>query len=370
MKTLPVILALLLYLAGNLYIFLRLWQALPCHHPLLKWGIITGGTLLATSILLAFLLSSILSTSLAGILYSLGTTWIFIFLYLLLATLARDLFLWIDDRVHLLPDFPSKPRVTYLVATAIVVAALLGGHACYLLKKRVELTVDTGKLPPGESIKLVLVSDLHLGHNTGARELARWVDLVNAEYPDVILIAGDIIDSDPRPLEESRAWEWLQRLEARWGVYACPGNHEYIANIDRSLRLLRQAGIRVLRDTVINVAGAFLLVGRDDRQNPRRASLQELTRDLDRDALPVVLLDHQPFHLREAVASGVDLQLSGHTHHGQVWPINWITDHVFELAHGYKQDGRAHFYVTSGIGLWGGKFRVGTRSEYVVIHLK
>jgi predicted MPP superfamily phosphohydrolase len=125
----------------------------------------------------------------------------------------------------------------------------------------------------------------------------------------------------------------------------------------------------VARDTALVVGGAFTLVGRDDRSNPRRAALRELTRDVDR-ALPLIVLDHQPYRLDEAVEQGVDLQLSGHTHRGQVWPFSWITDRLFELSHGHELRGTTHLHVTSGIGLWGGKFRVGTRSEYLVIHLK
>ncbi|MDR2413506.1 MAG: metallophosphoesterase, partial [Odoribacteraceae bacterium] len=122
-------------------------------------------------------------------------------------------------------------------------------------------------------------------------------------------------------------------------------------------------------DSVAGVDNAFYLVGRDDRQNPRRAALRALTDTLER-SRPVIVLDHQPARLDEAVDAGVDLQLSGHTHEGQVWPVSWITHRVFELARGYKQKGNTRFYVSSGIGLWGGKFRVGTRSEYVVIHLR
>ncbi|MDR2413714.1 MAG: metallophosphoesterase, partial [Odoribacteraceae bacterium] len=232
MKTLPVLIVLLLYAGGNFYVFLRLWQVLPWHAPVTRWIVIAGGIFLSTAMILSFVLSGLLSTRLVGLLHVVGTTWIFVFLYLLMATLARDLFLWIDGRVHLLP-FPSRERVTYLVALLAVIAVLVGGHICYLHKRRVELTIDTGKLA-GREITLLLVSDLHLGHGIGNRELARWIEQINSERPDVVLVAGDVIDSDLRPLEERRAWEVLRRIDARCGVFACPGNHEYIAGIDRS----------------------------------------------------------------------------------------------------------------------------------------
>ncbi|MDR2131082.1 MAG: metallophosphoesterase [Odoribacteraceae bacterium] len=372
MRILPVIFVLLLYLSGNFYIFHRLWQLLPWHHPLVGGGFIVGGLFLASAIFLSFLLQDLLPAWLTGRLYVVGTTWVFVFLYLLMANGVRDLFLWVDGRWHLLPLSWSTGEgfrwITYVVATGVAAAVLVGGHVRYCIKERVEWSVDTGKIA-GESVKIVVISDLHLGYGIGRRELARWVELINAERPDVVLIAGDMVDHDIRPLEEQRLWEGLRRIEARWGVYACPGNHEYIAGIDKSLRFLEKAGIRVLRDSVVEVGGAFLLAGRDDRQNPGRASLRKLIGGLER-SKPLLLLDHQPVHLEEAVEQGVDLQFSGHTHRGQVWPVNWITDRLFEVSHGYKRKGNTRVYVTSGIGLWGGKFRIGTRSEYLVIRLQ
>jgi predicted MPP superfamily phosphohydrolase len=362
MKALPVIVVLALYAGGNVYVFQRLWQVLPCHSSLARWGFIAGASVLVASLALSFLLEGVGPSRLAGACYAAGTTWLFVFLYLLMATVARDLLHAADGWWHVLPS----RRVTYVVMAGVVAAVLVAGHARYLVKERVELTVDTGK---GVDAKMVFISDLHLGYNVGDRELERWVALVNAERPDVVLIGGDVVDNSLRPLEEGRAAATLRRLEARWGVHACPGNHEYIAGIDRAARFLERAGVHLLRDTVVEIGGAFRLAGRDDRQNRHRRPLHALLAGVDR-SLPLVVLDHQPYHLEEAVAGGVDLQLSGHTHRGQVWPVSWITDLLFEVSRGYRREGNTSVYVTSGLGLWGGKFRVGTRSEYVVIHLR
>ncbi|MDR1415580.1 MAG: metallophosphoesterase [Odoribacteraceae bacterium] len=365
MRTLFVIIALTLYLSGNFYVFYRLWQAFPWHAPLLKWGLVLGGTLLVTSMILSFLLSGALPGWLTGALYAVGTTWIFVFFYLLLATVARDIFLLTN---HLWHFTTVSPRVSYAIMASVVAAVLVAGHLRYLAKDRVELIAETGKTA-GNGLTLVFISDLHLGHGIGALELARWVDLINAEHPDAVLIGGDIIDNDIRPVEAGGAAEWLRKIQAPLGVYACPGNHEYISGVERSLRFISGAGVNVLRDTVVEVGNAFLLVGRDDRSNPRRAALSALLEGRDR-SLPIIVLDHQPMQLDEAARAGIDLQLSGHTHHGQVWPISWITSFLYELPHGYLRKGNTGIYVTSGIGLWGGKFRIGTRSEYVVIHLR
>jgi predicted MPP superfamily phosphohydrolase len=180
-----------------------------------------------------------------------------------------------------------------------------------------------------------------------------------------VLIAGDAIDNNLRPLIAGGLAESFRRIESRYGVFIAPGNHEYIAGIDESLSFFREDEVTVLRDSAALIGGRFYAVGRDDRRR-RRASLASLTAPLDR-SKPVVVLDHQPYHLEEAEQAGVDLQFSGHTHRGQVWPITWIVDSMFEKSYGFLQRGNTRYYITSGIGIWGGKFRIGTRSEYVVI---
>ena len=124
------------------------------------------------------------------------------------------------------------------------------------------------------------------------------------------------------------------------------------------------AGIHLLQDSAV-VVGDLCIIGRDDRMNIHRDSLGVLMKKADREKF-TILIDHQPYHLEQAERQGVDFQFSGHTHHGQVWPISWITEHVYECAFGPHQRGHTRYYVSSGMGIWGGKFRIGTRSEYVV----
>jgi predicted MPP superfamily phosphohydrolase len=196
-------------------------------------------------------------------------------------------------------------------------------------------------------------------------ELARWIDLVNAEKPDLVLIAGDIIDMSMRPLVEENMAEELRRIEAP--VYACLGNHEYYSGEPEAQRFYQEAGIHLLRDTSA-VVGDLCLLGRDDRSNLGRKDVAAIVRDADMQKY-TILLDHQPYHLERTERAGIDFQFSGHTHHGQVWPISWITDAIYECAFGPHQRGNTRYYVSSGIGIWGGKFRIGTRSEYVVATL-
>ena len=110
-------------------------------------------------------------------------------------------------------------------------------------------------------------------------------------------------------------------------------------------------------------------MGRDDRMNRRRRPLKDLVASADKSKY-LILLDHQPYHLEQAEREGIDFQFSGHTHHGQVWPISWITDMMYECAFGTYQRSSTNYYVSSGMGIWGGKFRIGTHSEYLVLTIE
>lgn len=195
------------------------------------------------------------------------------------------------------------------------------------------------------------------------------MDIINAEHPDLILIAGDIIDISVRPLLEERAAEEFHRFKA--SVYACLGNHEYYSGSSAAQQFYNDAGIHLLRDSVARIGG-ISIIGRDDRTNMRRKPLADIMKQAGIDTTTdfTLLLDHQPYHLEEAETCGVDFQFSGHTHHGQVWPVSWITDAIYEDAFGPLTKGGTKYYVSSGMGIWGGKFRIGTRSEYVVLTIE
>ena len=191
--------------------------------------------------------------------------------------------------------------------------------------------------------------------------------MINEQKPDLILIGGDLIDNSVVPLYTEKMSEELSELKAPMGIYMVPGNHEYISGIDESARFIKSTPIQLLIDSVVTLPNG-ILIGRDDRHNPSRRSLQELMENIDK-SRPIILLDHQPYNLTDAEAAGIDLQFSGHTHHGQVWPMSLVTDYIYEQSHGYRQWGDTHIYVSSGLSLWGPPFRIGTESEMVVFEL-
>ena len=351
----------LLPLLGLAYCGWHVWALLPL--PRLWRAIIVG--LCIGSFLLMFLNLSRQTDRMplwvARLCYDVGNSSLFVMLYLVIFFLVLDL----GRLVRLVPGaWLHHNFYTSVILIVGLFFIFLLGNMNYRHKVREELQVTTTK-SFSRPLRLVMASDLHLGYHNPRRELARWVDMINAEQPDVVLIAGDIIDMSMRPLVEERMAEEFHRLQAP--VFACLGNHEYFSGGQRAMQFYQDAGIHLLRDSCAEV-GSLLIIGRDDRMNPHRKPLEGIL-PADHASHFTIVLDHQPYHLEEAEQAGIDFQLSGHTHRGQVWPISWITDHVYECSHGSWQRGQTRYYVSSGIGIWGGKFRIGTQSEYVVLQI-
>lgn len=334
--------------------FARLWKALAV--------LLMAGSFLLLFFVLRRQLDNY-SLPVAQVLYDVGTSSVFVMLYLVMIFLLLDL----GRLVHLVPR--SLLFNNWQMALGIFVlifAIFLYGNIHYYNKVRVALELTSSK-PLPKDYRVVMLSDLHLGYHNPRQEFARWVDMINAEHPDFILIAGDIIDGSIRPLIEENMAEEFHRLQAP--VYACLGNHEYFSGEPQARQFYQDAGIRLLIDEAAVIDSAIVVVGRDDRMNPHRKSLDDLMTSAP-SSLYTIVLDHQPYNLDVTEKVGADFQLSGHTHRGQVWPISWITDAIYECSWGSHQRGNTQYYVSSGLGIWGGKFRIGTQSEYVVATIK
>ncbi|KWW29100.1 MAG: Ser/Thr protein phosphatase family protein [bacterium P3] len=354
-----VILLLLLLLTG--YTGWHLWMLPPV--AWMRWTLV--GVEAACVAMAVFSLTRYLDRvpyGLAVAVYNAGNKGLVVIFYLFLFFLAADLL----RLLHVLPtawirdSWVSTGVLSAAMALLFVYASLHYEH-----KRRVELTIDThGKVD--HPVKVLAVSDLHLGYHNRRADLDRWVAMLNHEGGDMLLMAGDLIDRSMRPLLHEDMAEGLGGLQMP--VYACLGNHEYYAayySPGEVEQFYSEAGITLLRDTVVN-AGDVDIAGRDDRTNSRRKGIDEF---VFRPAAFAVLLDHQPYHLEEAGQAGVDLQISGHTHRGQIWPLSWITDALYECSWGELRKGATTYYVSSGLGIWGAKYRIGTQSEYVVINL-
>jgi len=382
MKYMWMLLFMVLPLLGLAYVGWHVWTLVPLPKMWRALLIVLGvGAFLLLFLNLGRFIDR-MPLWLARACYDVGNSSVFILLYLVMTFLVLDL----GRLFRLVPrEWLCHNFYTTAILTVAIFAIFLLANIHYNNKVRATLTLTTTK-PLAKPLRLVMLSDLHLGYHNPKAELCRWVDLINAEQPDLVLIAGDIIDMSIRPLVEENMAEDFRRIQAP--VYACLGNHEYYTGEPQAQQFYRDAGIHLLRDTA-EVVGDLCIIGRDDRTNPHRQSLGKIMANL-RQKLSTsgesaggpspsgepaeepytILLDHQPYHLEQTERAGIDFQLSGHTHRGQVWPISWITDHIYECSWGEHRRGHTRYYVSSGIGIWGGKFRIGTQSEYLVATLK
>jgi len=261
-------------------------------------------------------------------------------------------------------------------AGAIVLAAgiLVLGSLSARYAKVTNYTVSIEKPLPRNGLRVILISDIHIGSMVHKKELKRIVSGINALKGDIVLIAGDIIDRNLDVYKRENLNEELSAINAPLGVYAVPGNHDYFGGDLNGLKqCLADGGVKMLVDESVLVNDSFYVIGRNDfsvgRRGTGRKTLIELTAGIDA-SLPVIVMDHQPLNLGEAEAAGMDIQVSGHTHHGQIWPGPLITRRIYEDDYGLLYRGKTAIVVTSGCGTWGPPLRIGTRSEIVCIDLR
>ncbi len=308
--------------------------------------------------------------------YRIGAFWLAFMLYLFLIVLFIDIIRLFKGFFHFLPDLsPSVKCASGLTILALVSFLILMGHLNAINPKIREISLSIAKpVNDGERMRLVMVSDIHLGALIGERREEKLVRMINDRHPDLVVLCGDIVDGDIGEVLRKNLGRHIQEIKAPMGVYAIPGNHEYIGGIAKTLPYLQSINIKVLRDQAVTLSNGVQLVGRDDIDGKRMANLSrkdlsQLLMDIDK-SKPVIVLNHQPVNLDEAVKEKVDLHLSGHTHNGQLWPLNYITKAVYKLSWGYLKIEDSNFYVSSGFGTWGPPVRTANTPEIVVFNLK
>ncbi|MFI0823578.1 metallophosphoesterase [Streptomyces roseolus] len=262
-------------------------------------------------------------------------------------------------------------RVVGGAAAAVAAGTVANGAYGVLRGPRVKrVTVPLAKLPrAAHGYRIAVVSDIHLGPILGRAHSQRIVDAINATQPDLIAVVGDLVDGTVEDL--GPAAEPLAGLRARHGSFFVTGNHEYFSGADAWVDHVRELGMRPLRNERLEIAAGFDLAGVDDVAGEREGQGPDFGRALgDRDrSRAAVLLAHQPIVIDDAVAHGVDLQLSGHTHGGQLWPGNLLAGLANPTVAGLERYGDTQLYVSRGAGAWGPPVRVGAPSDITVVQL-
>jgi uncharacterized protein len=368
----------LIYGAINYYIFIRGYQALSYNSVLRPYYSIIF-VILALSFFIGRTLENYWLNPFSKTFVWIGAFWLAAILYFIIGILIFDFLRLLN---HFFSIFPNWISNNYMIVKLylgggllVIVLAVLGfgyWNATSLQIKQLHYSIKKSS-PEMKCLNIVSLSDVHLGSIIGKTKFDEIVSLINSLHPDIILFPGDIVDEDLAPVVNENIGESLRKLQSRFGIFAVTGNHEYIGGVEAACKYLEANGVQMLRDTAVRVNNTLYLIGREDRSvgrfaGKKRIPLTDLMKEVDK-SFPVVMMDHQPFELQEAADNGIDLQLSGHTHHGQLWPLNFITEMVYELSWGGKQIGNTHYYVSCGAGTWGPPVRTGNRPEILHITL-
>ena len=364
---------LTIYTLVNYYLFVKGCRTLPnkanyrCIYTIIF-------LFFATQFVLARILLLTNTPFLSKIVFTLAGIWLAAMLYFFLIALCVDLIRLADHFFHFLPNLTPYKFKIFSVLSLAVACLLLIGNINAKQPKIKALTVNIAKKSSLSHLKIALVSDIHFGTIVDAKDIRKMMNKIKQENPDILLFAGDFIDEGVTSEKLNEIIPLFHQFEPKYGKIAVLGNHEYINDVEKSKQIYNQLGINLLIDSVLSISNAFAIAGRDDKFNSfgnkqQRKSLDELLKDAELD-LPFILLDHQPLRLKETARFPIDLQLSGHTHHGQLFPLNCLTSVIFEKSWGYTKINDTHFYISSGFGTWGPRMRLGSSAEVVVVNLE
>ncbi len=293
------------------------------------------------------------------------------YLYLFLSVLLFDVFLLLNLGIRILsPETRKSFRFRFytlatmvILSVMVVVAGTINLNTIRVSKFRVEVPRRDARI---DSLRIAFVADLHLQRNTPLGFVEQFVRKVNALKPDLMLYGGDMLEGDSDDESTEAIESALRSIQTTYGTFGVLGNHESYGGENEIRIFFKKSGIPILCDTVVRIDHSFYLAGRYDQRFRNRKTIHELLEPVPHD-LPVILMDHRPTELQEVSHTAVDIQFSGHTHNGQLFPINLVTRSVYELSWGYKKIRNTHFFVTSGLRLWGPPVKTAGKSEIMLV---
>ena len=289
--------------------------------------------------------------------------------------------------IHARKTFILVGILCFLVVGAFSTYGVI--HAKKIVVNSYQVQIDK-KVDKFSNLKVALVSDLHFGYNSSLSHVKKMVKLINESDPDVVVIAGDIFDNSYEAIyKPDKIIQEIKKIKTKYGVYAVYGNHDIDEKIlagftfswkknknlndPRMTSFLEKANVKLLRDESLLIDDSFYLVGRIDYHKygmevEKRKTIEELVSSFDK-SKPIILIDHEPYELEEIAKAGVDLDLSGHTHNGQMFPSNVFIKFIWKNPHGLLKVDNMYSAVTSGVGVYGPNMRVGTTAEVMVLDL-
>lgn len=382
------------YVVINYYLYRRIlkWFYI-CHDffkkKYFKYILLGIYIFFAVSAIVGFLLPS---GSMRRLFINIGNYWLGFLLYLFLTIMIADIIRLILKRHGKLSKSKLFSKRGYfingiiclIIISSLCIYGIINAHKIHSTYYDININKSNYK----SDMKVVLVSDLHIGYSIGIKDISNMVNLINKENADLVIIAGDIYDNSfdgiQNPDEMIRI---LKSIKSKNGVYAVYGNHdvnektlagftfnynEKKISLPEMDNLLEKSNIKLLRDETVLINDSLYLIGRRDASKPgdvkSRKSIEELIENIDKEK-PIFLIDHQPREIKKISNNGIDLDLSGHTHGGQLFPLNIIMKLMWKNGNGYKKYNNMNSVVTSGVGLYGPNMRIGTKAEVVTINV-
>jgi predicted MPP superfamily phosphohydrolase len=392
-----VIIFLAVYVALNVYIGYEIYSWLKSvsnvfEKKLPKYFLLTVYILLGLLMIVAFFLP--LQSASKKLLSRMINYYEAVFINTIIVIITAKIIGLISKLIKPIPKKFFKQRKVKCISGTICFAAaiILSVYGCvnanHIRTTKYDVTVNK----TGDDMKVVLISDLHLGYSLGYKNMEQMAEKINALEPDVVCIAGDIFDNNYDALDDPTKIEAaLSSIKSTYGTYACWGNHDISDKLlggftvspnekkehdSRMKDLLERSGIKLLEDESVLIDDKFTIIGRLDYEKPGNASatvksIDEFEFDTSK---PVIVIDHEPRELQETADAGIDMDLCGHTHNGQIFPGTLFIKLFWENAAGYLQktgaDGNImHNIVTEGVGVYGPFMRTGCKSEIVEINV-
>lgn len=390
----------IVYLLINVFIVWRLIQFLgvvhaKLKHPVLRIITIVIYVLFAISPLWTFIFTE---NPLHRTLKQINNYWIGILAVTFVVVLCAEILRQILNHTIWKDNHPSEKRFKIAATLSVILVVLISLYGFIhptklsVVKENLDSNktfILTSKTSEQNKLRVGLIADLHLGYSVGEEKMQQMVDELNKQDLDIVVLAGDAFDNEYDAIENpEKITKILANIKSTYGTYATLGNHdinesllggfsvsksEDLENDTKFKDFLQKANVKLLEDESVLVDNVFYLVGRKDfsmskKLEGKRESIFALTENLDKNKL-ILAIDHQPKELQEMSEAGVDFDLSGHTHNGQIFPGNLLLKLMWENPYGIEKKNDMYSCTTSGVGVWGPAMRIGTNSEIMVLEI-
>lgn len=356
-----------LYILACVYLGRRITKLMPTR--LTKAIAIICVVVLSTMFFTQRMIASHVAQSVNMVLYIVSTMWLIVIMYGVVLFVLFDIARLIARlRTHTRRPITRGNILTILILLALIITVgIVNAYSPVVTR----YTVSLPQYNRTDTLRLAIVSDLHMGYAVRSGDMQKLCEMVNNEHVDACLIAGDLFDGEVTPVITNDLGAPLRDIKTTYGTYAVVGNHDYMGDINVAKDYIRTLNMTLLCDSTATFDGVAV-VGRNDLSGDRMPFMMSKKKVLSdfvqkTDTMPMIVIDHQPARIDESVSCGADIHISGHTHAGQVWPMRMITKMVFDLDYGYRQYTNTHAIVTSGFGTWGPRMRLGNSPEIVIL---